>query len=339
MMSRKVGEKRVLRKVNMLICFLCAASGLDLRFSSGSDPEPWRCRRTDGKKWRCSRDVAPDQKYCERHAHKSRPRSRKPVETQSLNTTTNNYSQQSLLLPPNTTTQNSMDFANPYDQTRCTEWLMGSVSSSGTIPVSTCNQQWHQLMQSSSKVEYLNRDNTVQNENNVSTFQYDDKQDFMNLFLDHPKLAYLQGNLDLNTEKTQTTRRFIDERSTGEKDGDEGSAASLNKKMFSPSSLTLSMSRGIGIGDDNDHNAAIGIGTMKTVKENDGFLNSVSWMNSPQGGPLGEALGLGNSTAGGGGKGCSDLASPHGYSNSTANSSNCSKSSCEDGSYAHNFIG
>ncbi|XP_024995436.1 growth-regulating factor 3-like, partial [Cynara cardunculus var. scolymus] len=60
--------------------------GIDLRFSSGSDPEPWRCRRTDGKKWRCSRDVAPDQKYCERHAHKSRPRSRKLVEIQPHNT-------------------------------------------------------------------------------------------------------------------------------------------------------------------------------------------------------------------------------------------------------------
>ncbi|KZV40951.1 growth-regulating factor 6-like [Dorcoceras hygrometricum] len=44
------------------------------------DPEPGRCKRTDGKKWRCSKDVAPMQKYCERHLHKGRLRSRKPVE-------------------------------------------------------------------------------------------------------------------------------------------------------------------------------------------------------------------------------------------------------------------
>ncbi|MCL7044734.1 hypothetical protein MKW94_008391 [Papaver nudicaule] len=44
------------------------------------DPEPGRCRRTDGKKWRCSRDVVPAQKYCERHVHRGRNRSRKPVE-------------------------------------------------------------------------------------------------------------------------------------------------------------------------------------------------------------------------------------------------------------------
>lgn len=52
----------------------------NLRFSNSMDPEPWRCRRTDGKKWRCSRNTAPDQKYCERHMHRGRPRSRKPVE-------------------------------------------------------------------------------------------------------------------------------------------------------------------------------------------------------------------------------------------------------------------
>ncbi|KAJ8536950.1 hypothetical protein K7X08_035351 [Anisodus acutangulus] len=44
------------------------------------DLEPGRCKRTDGKKWRCSRDVAPNQKYCERHMHRGRPRSRKHVE-------------------------------------------------------------------------------------------------------------------------------------------------------------------------------------------------------------------------------------------------------------------
>ncbi|XP_078167844.1 growth-regulating factor 2-like isoform X2 [Carex rostrata] len=48
---------------------------------NSNDPEPRRCRRTDGKKWRCSKDAAPDQKYCERHMHRGKPRSRKPVES------------------------------------------------------------------------------------------------------------------------------------------------------------------------------------------------------------------------------------------------------------------
>ncbi|KAI4338027.1 hypothetical protein L6164_016381 [Bauhinia variegata] len=70
-------------------------SGFNLRLSSGTDPEPGRCRRTDGKKWRCSRDVAPNHKYCERHMHRGRPRSRKHVEVHasSNNSTSSNDNQ------------------------------------------------------------------------------------------------------------------------------------------------------------------------------------------------------------------------------------------------------
>ncbi|XP_019464484.1 PREDICTED: growth-regulating factor 6-like isoform X3 [Lupinus angustifolius] len=53
------------------------------------DPEPGRCRRTDGKKWRCSKEAYPDSKYCERHMHRGKNRSRKPVEV--LKTTNNTY--------------------------------------------------------------------------------------------------------------------------------------------------------------------------------------------------------------------------------------------------------
>lgn len=55
----------------------------NVRYSRNGDLEPGRCKRTDGKKWRCSRDVAPHQKYCERHLHRGRPRSRKPVEVKN----------------------------------------------------------------------------------------------------------------------------------------------------------------------------------------------------------------------------------------------------------------
>ncbi|XP_042463374.1 growth-regulating factor 6-like isoform X1 [Zingiber officinale] len=52
-------------------------------YAGNADPEPGRCRRTDGKKWRCSRDAVADQKYCERHMNRGRHRSRKHVEGQS----------------------------------------------------------------------------------------------------------------------------------------------------------------------------------------------------------------------------------------------------------------
>lgn len=51
------------------------------------DPEPGRCRRTDGKKWRCSKDAHPDSKYCERHMNRGRYRSRKLVESQTASQT------------------------------------------------------------------------------------------------------------------------------------------------------------------------------------------------------------------------------------------------------------
>ncbi|KAK2633933.1 hypothetical protein Ddye_028725 [Dipteronia dyeriana] len=76
-------------------------SGLNvIRFSNGGDLEPGRCRRTDGKKWRCSRDVAPDQKYCERHLHRGRHRSRKPVEQLPPKNNNNKTRLQSNPLPP-----------------------------------------------------------------------------------------------------------------------------------------------------------------------------------------------------------------------------------------------
>ncbi|XP_010939918.2 growth-regulating factor 4 isoform X2 [Elaeis guineensis] len=44
------------------------------------DPEPGRCRRTDGKKWRCSKEACPDSKYCEKHMHRGKRSSRKHVD-------------------------------------------------------------------------------------------------------------------------------------------------------------------------------------------------------------------------------------------------------------------
>ncbi|KAF8393617.1 hypothetical protein HHK36_021862 [Tetracentron sinense] len=57
-------------------------------FGRKADPEPGRCRRTDGKKWRCAKEAFPDSKYCERHMHRGRNRSRKPVEVITTNSST-----------------------------------------------------------------------------------------------------------------------------------------------------------------------------------------------------------------------------------------------------------
>ncbi|XP_052181437.1 growth-regulating factor 1 isoform X2 [Diospyros lotus] len=68
------------------------------------DPEPGRCRRTDGKKWRCSKEAYPDSKYCERHMHRGRNRSRKPVEAMPTTTSTSTTSTINHLLETPTST-------------------------------------------------------------------------------------------------------------------------------------------------------------------------------------------------------------------------------------------
>lgn len=76
----------------------------EMGFSRKVDPEPGRCRRTDGKKWRCSKEAYPDSKYCERHMHRGRNRSRKPVEI--LTTTTTTSTPSTITSPPNISSVN-----------------------------------------------------------------------------------------------------------------------------------------------------------------------------------------------------------------------------------------
>ncbi|GFY85973.1 growth-regulating factor 2 [Actinidia rufa] len=89
-----------------------------LGYSNNSDPEPGRCRRTDGKKWRCSRDAVVDQKYCERHMNRGRHRSRKPVEglnghsVSGPTTTTAKPSSTSALVVPGGGASNSLGFSH-----------------------------------------------------------------------------------------------------------------------------------------------------------------------------------------------------------------------------------
>ncbi|KAI3792520.1 hypothetical protein L2E82_06402 [Cichorium intybus] len=53
-------------------------------YKNSMEAEPGRCKRTDGKKWRCSKEVVTGYKYCEKHLHRGRSRSRKDVETDAI---------------------------------------------------------------------------------------------------------------------------------------------------------------------------------------------------------------------------------------------------------------
>uniref|UniRef100_A0A7N0V008 Growth-regulating factor n=2 Tax=Kalanchoe fedtschenkoi TaxID=63787 RepID=A0A7N0V008_KALFE len=62
-------------------------NGFEMGLGRKIDQEPGRCRRTDGKKWRCSKEAFQDSKYCEKHMHRGKNRSRKPVEQLVVNKT------------------------------------------------------------------------------------------------------------------------------------------------------------------------------------------------------------------------------------------------------------
>ncbi|XP_010267409.1 PREDICTED: growth-regulating factor 7-like [Nelumbo nucifera] len=259
----------------------------NLRFSNSTDPEPGRCRRTDGKKWRCSRDVAPDQKYCERHMHRGRPRSRKPVEQQpesnNLNTrspasaclsnltaNTNNNPESSLFLSKVSPFQINISSSSNKDP-RCAEWM----AKGEAVSLAASDQQLQQFM--NSKVGLRTENNTC-----------------------NASLASLDGSSVCN--QRQTPRQFIDGWSTATRenitDTSGKSSVSLNGKL-SLSSLSLFMSGGSGIGEEVDQ-INIGLGVMDPERDNGGDIaktQPLSWMNpvlwvpsSPPGGPLAEVL-------------------------------------------------
>ncbi|KAL1546865.1 growth-regulating factor 6-like isoform X2 [Salvia divinorum] len=82
--------------------------------SDKTDPEPGRCRRTDGKKWRCSREAIADHKYCERHVNRGRHRSRKPVEGGSGNSCPMNKETRKACMKDK---QRAYSLIDPFDRT------------------------------------------------------------------------------------------------------------------------------------------------------------------------------------------------------------------------------
>ncbi|KAF3434180.1 hypothetical protein FNV43_RR25283 [Rhamnella rubrinervis] len=266
---------------------------LELGISNSSDPEPWRCRRTDGKKWRCSRDVIPDQKYCERHSHKSRPRSRKHVESQPHlitgniihNNSTMPYSKPPFVnhQTPFCTSMVSTTFASSHDQPRCLEWFVKGE----TVPVDGLNQesnaanmditgQQHQVP-FNLYTEYADADQTHRELN-----------DQCSPFLT-PKLSHFEGAL--SSSKTQETRHFIDAWSSAEREQISNRCSVPLSEKLPASSLSLSMCGGYGTYEEESSENIDQMGHVDMKSQ--WMMSSVSWLGSPPGGPLAEALCLG----------------------------------------------
>ncbi|CAH9141335.1 unnamed protein product [Cuscuta epithymum] len=164
-------------------------TGLNLKNKAGLDLEGWRCKRTDGKKWRCSKDVLPDKKYCERHAHKNRPRSRKHVEIQSQISSGNQKT--------NTTPICHFHVPPSSDQTRSG----GSTCSSSTLG-----------LKSTHRSHYNDEHNILTSNQNPDG----GGQELSDLFRYH-NMIFPQGHLNTNHEIIQPAQHFFDGQSIRDK--------------------------------------------------------------------------------------------------------------------------
>ncbi|KAJ4848792.1 hypothetical protein Tsubulata_025779 [Turnera subulata] len=145
-------------------------------FPGSTDPEPGRCRRTDGKKWRCSRDAVPDQKYCERHINRGRHRSRKPVEGQS-----------------------GLSAAKPKPAAPSSSSASAAVVGplGGGMPSSLIAAQHHQQL---NKLQPVDSSNNVSPANPLGRM-FPDKENVTERSQDSPCLSMLSSNTDLKSKE------------------------------------------------------------------------------------------------------------------------------------------
>ncbi|MED6163128.1 hypothetical protein PIB30_076854 [Stylosanthes scabra] len=315
--------------------------GFHLGFSGSTDPEPGRCRRTDGKKWRCSRDAVVDQKYCERHMNRGRHRSRKPVEGQSghaaaLTTTTTATATatttcNSKLLLPNSNNNSCSSFSIVGNTT-------ASNNNSNTISFGNCHEHKNIIMQQQQPLAshdsaannisrmFMKKENNNGNESSSLLAMLPPNLDLKakeNPFMIHNNNNHEFGLLSCdsllnpscndktNDSQNHSLRHFIDESST------QLSISIPNHHQFMPtndekvmtlSPLRVSSSRELELElvDPIQMGLGVGIGVNDIVRQPNWI--PISW----EGGPLGEALNLSNNNN----KGSLNLISSDGWDNS-----------------------
>ncbi|KAK2995896.1 hypothetical protein RJ640_028304 [Escallonia rubra] len=286
----------------------------NLKSSNNNDPEPGRCKRTDGKKWRCSRDVAPHHKYCERHMHRGRPRSRKHVEvhggpgsTTTTTTTANKKTRLHHASPPSpavpppppkfyrSTTIPSTETIPFFADTKILEpnrGFNGVVEGEMVTIDPSSEQQWLNLVKTNMgfrtegsiyntsdyrDLEPLNLESYTNYCTSQGIIQQNDE---FNFFL-NPDLVSFDNH---HPQQIDTTRSFIDAWSNENHNKDNESPTVSTRGNLSPSSLTLSMAMAAGDALDEDEMGQIQTGLG---------ANPVSWVGTSAtvGGPLAEVLG------------------------------------------------
>ncbi|XP_038684782.1 growth-regulating factor 7-like [Tripterygium wilfordii] len=269
-----------------------SSCGLNRRLSNGTDLEPGRCRRTDGKKWRCSRDVAPDQKYCERHMHRGRPRSRKHVELQankktryssnlSVNSTSTSGSSASQFVGavseafPQTPllTDKTSDKAPNFNDYRSLDWMI--------IKDSTSDRQWlhNTNIGAHTNISLLNQAPLDLNMYTDFSVSEDHHQKINNYDHHHHLFPGVESSLERGL--AESPGDFIDAWSEGP---NKNNSISSNGNFSLSSSLTLSMAAHNSMNDEMGQ-ILMGLGLIES-----GQGQPTSWVASTPRGPLAEVL-------------------------------------------------
>ncbi|KAL0321610.1 UNVERIFIED_CONTAM: Growth-regulating factor 7 [Sesamum calycinum] len=286
------------------------------RYSKNGDPEPGRCKRTDGKKWRCSRDVAPHQKYCERHLHRGRPRSRKPVEVKNNG---ESHKKTRLEQSPRPNSTPSQQFVAANDQplmlfnantdlsistapsyNKGTNRDLGLMMEGEMIAMNGADQKWQHLFEANMGIA------------NEGSFIYNSSALFHQDYVEEQPLNVLSYP-NFPAPEIEVPAGFIDAWSidnlNSNNNGSSEPSISTNLGNLSPS-LNLSIAMAAGSLLDEEMGKVQMGGSVKFYDEqstkDSSWSSPVSWEPFARGGPLAEALHPGSVTIG-----CINPASPH----------------------------
>ncbi|KAL7146064.1 hypothetical protein ABFS83_06G016400 [Erythranthe nasuta] len=250
-------------------------------YSKNGDLEPGRCKRTDGKKWRCSREVAPGHKYCERHLHRGRPRSRKPVELAKNDV---------VLLPNKKTRLQHLPISTPTTSLHLA--ASATTTTTTTLPKSDPTISSYKGFNRDMGFGFANASEGSSIYDSTPIFHQD-------YYMDQLQLNMLPYNPTMEIGPQATG--FIDAWSTDNLNtnnqtnngSNEYSLSWMNRGDFSPS-LDLSIAMAAGNFIDSDMaNVRMGAADQEenTIKDSNSSMPSpVFWEPFGRGGPLAEAL-------------------------------------------------
>lgn len=259
-----------------------------LGFSNSTDPEPGRCRRTDGKKWRCSRDAVADQKYCERHMNRGRHRSRKPVEGQSGHSAAATNNNSTKLMPSASSVVGISGGGASSSLTVAQQQQFNNLQAAGGSNLSASAPLNRMFLNRENAAEtpfFMQKQQTQFDPTSRNEFGVVSSDSLLNPTQKGSSLIRNLGSSSQETESQNCIRQFMDERTQLSISIPMAAASDFMSSTSSPNNENVSHSP-----------LRMGLGIINESKNKQTNWIPVPWENS-MGGPLGEVLHSTNNNA------------------------------------------